>query len=227
MNIQVSKPAPAFADAAPLTSRSADLDFALWLTYITLAWMTIEGVASLLLGWASNSLLLESFGIDSVVELFSAGVLLWRLKIEAGGRATEDRVEAVERRAARWVGYSLYALVAYVLFNSAYGLFFAKRITDTHESAWGILIGLIAKVGMPILAGYKLRVAARLNSRALRADAMEAITCGYLSIVLMVGLAATRLFGWWWLDSIAALALIPFLIKEARAAITGDDCDCC
>ena len=56
---------------------------------------------------------------------------------------------------------------------------------------------------------------------------MEAITCGYLSIVLMVGLAATRLFGWWWLDSIAALALIPFLIKEARAAITGDDCECC
>jgi len=103
-----------------------------------------------------------------------------------------------------------------VLFNSAYGPFFAKRITDTHESAWGILIGLVAKVGMPILAGYKLRVAARLNSRALRADAMEAITCGYLSIVLMVGLAATRLLGWWWLDSVAALALVPFLIREAR-----------
>jgi divalent metal cation (Fe/Co/Zn/Cd) transporter len=79
---------------------------------------------------------------------------------------------------------------------------------------------------MPILAGYKLRLAARLNSRALRADAMEAITCGYLSIVLMVGLAATRFLGWWWLDSVAALALIPFLIKEARAAIRGE-CDCC
>ena len=90
-----------------------------------------------------------------------------------------------------------------------------------------ILIGLVAKVGIPILDSYKLRVAARLNSRALRADAMEAITCGYHSIVLMVGLAATRLFGWWWLDSIAALALIPFLIKEARVAITGDDCECC
>ena len=88
------------------------------------------------------------------------------------------------------------------------------------------MIGLVSKVGMPILAGYKLRVAARLNSRALRADAMEAITCGYLSIVLMVGLAATRLLGWWWLDSVAALALIPFLIKEAREAIRGE-CECC
>jgi divalent metal cation (Fe/Co/Zn/Cd) transporter len=217
------------ADAAVITfspERSADVRFALWLTYITLGWMTIEGAASLLLGWASNSLLLEAFGIDSVVELFSAGVLLWRLKVEASGLADETRVEAVERRAARWVGYSLYALVAYVIFNSAYGLFVVERVTDTHESAWGILIGLVAKIGMPILAGYKLRVAARLNSRALRADGIEAITCGYLSIVLMVGLAATRLFGWWWLDSVAALALIPFLIKEARAAIRGE-CDCC
>ena len=90
----------------------------------------------------------------------------------------------------------------------------------------GILIGLVAKVGMPILAGYKLKVAARLNSRALRADAIEAITCGYLSIVLMIGLAATRILGWWWLDSVAALALIPFLIKEARAAIEGEDACC-
>jgi len=78
---------------------------------------------------------------------------------------------------------------------------------------------------MPILAAYKLKVAARLNSRALRADAVESITCGYLSIVLMIGLAATRLLGWWWLDSIAALALIPFLVKEAREAISGE-CDC-
>jgi divalent metal cation (Fe/Co/Zn/Cd) transporter len=89
---------------------------------------------------------------------------------------------------------------------------------------WGILIGLVAKIGMPILAGFKLKVAARLNSRALRADAIESITCGYLSIVLMVGLAATWLLGWWWLDSVAALALIPFLIKEGRAAISGEKC---
>src|SRR5881398_848718 len=208
------------------TSRAGDLKKALLLTYITLGWMTIEGAASLLLGWASKSLLLESFGIDSVIELFSAGVLLWRLRVEAVGRASSEHVEAVERRAARWVGYSLYALVAYVLFNSGYGIFIAKRVTDTHESAWGILIGLVAKIGMPILAAYKLKVAARLNSGALRADAIEAIVCGYLSIVLMVGLAATRILGWWWLDSVAALALIPFLIKEARAAIEGEDACC-
>src|SRR6266566_3839165 len=204
--------------------RSEDIRFALLLTYITLGWMTIEGAASLLLGWASRSLLLEAFGIDSVIELFSAAVLLWRLRVEATGTATSEHVNLVEHRAARLVGYSLYALVAYIVLNSGYGLFVARRITDTHESVWGILIGAVAKVGMPILAAYKLKVAARLNSRALRADAVESITCGYLSIVLIIGLAATWLLGWWWLDSVAALALIPFLIKEARAAIS-DECN--
>jgi hypothetical protein len=99
-------------------SREADLRAALWLTYITIGWMTIEGAASLLLGWASKSLLLEAFGIDSVIELFSAGVLWWRLRVEAGGTASAEDAEATERRAARYVGYSLYALVAYVAFSS-------------------------------------------------------------------------------------------------------------
>ena len=210
-----------------VASRADAVRLALLLTYITLGWMTIEGAAALLLGWASKSLLLEAFGIDSVIELFSAAVLLWRLQVEASGLAAVEHVDAVEHRAARCVGYSLYALVVYVAFNSGYGLFIVKRITDTHESAWGILIGVVAKVGMPILAGYKLRVAARLNSRALRADAVESIVCGYLAIVLMVGLAATRILGWWWLDSVAALALIPFIIKEGRAAISGEACSAC
>src|SRR5438270_14038187 len=94
-------------------SRADALRRALLLTYITLGWMTIEGAASLLLGWASKSLLLEAFGIDCVVELFSAAVLLWRLKVEARGRATLQHVDLIEHRAARLVGYSLYALVAY------------------------------------------------------------------------------------------------------------------
>src|SRR2546430_12130040 len=101
---------------------------ALLLTHITIGWMTIEGAAALLLGWASKSLLLEAFGIDSVIELFSAAVLLWRLRIEASGTATSEHVNLVEDRAARLVGYSLYALVAYVLLNSGY------RCSSPHES---------------------------------------------------------------------------------------------
>jgi len=116
-------------------SRSESVRLALLLTYITIGWMTIEGATSLLLGWASKSLLLEAFGFDSVIELFSAAVLLWRLRVEASGAAANEHVDFVERRAACLVGYSLYALVAYVVLSSGYGLFIAKRITDTHESA--------------------------------------------------------------------------------------------
>src|SRR5947209_19375094 len=102
----------------PGASRADAVRLALLLTYVTLGWMTIAGAASLLLGWASKSLLLQAFGIDSVIELFSAAVLLWRLRIEAGGTATSEHVNFVERRAARLVGYSLYALVIYVVLNS-------------------------------------------------------------------------------------------------------------
>ena len=70
----------------------------------------------------------------------------------------------------------------------------------------------------------KLKVAAHLNSRALLADAIESIKLGYLSVVSMLGLAATWLLGWWRLDSVVALALIPFLIKEGRAAVRGECC---
>src|SRR5882762_6958428 len=95
--------------------RADDVRLALILTYITLGWMTIEGAASLILGWASRSLLLDAFGIDSLVELFSASVVLWRLHIEAGGRADQSDVALVERRASKWAVYALYALALYVV----------------------------------------------------------------------------------------------------------------
>src|SRR2546429_1718428 len=190
-------------DASSIRERSDNVRFALLLTYITLGWMTIEGAASLLLGWASKSLLLEAFGIDSVIELFSAAVLLWRLRVESSGTATSEHVNFVERRAARLVGYSLYALVAYVILNSGYGLFIAKRITDTHESVWGILIGLVAKIGIPILAAYKLKAAARLNFPALPAAPMAAAPAGYRLIALDDGVAARSLLDWGRLASVA------------------------
>ncbi len=207
-----------------MPKRTADIQLALRLTYATLAWMLVEGGAALWLGAKSRSLLLEGFGLDSVLEMASAGILLWRLRVEASAFASEAQTETTERRAARLVGFGLYALALGIVAGAGYGLL-ARHHANTHESVWGIAIGLVAKVGMPLLAGMKLQVAARLQSRALRADAMEAITCGYLSVVLVVGLAATRLFGWWWLDSIASLALVPFLIKEGREAVTGE-CRC-
>jgi hypothetical protein len=172
---------PSYDRAADVRAALGLTYLTLGLTYLTLGWMTVEGAAALWLGAASKSLLLEGFGLDSVVELFSAGVLLWRLRVEAGGRASAVRVEAVERRAARLVGYTLYGLALFVAANSLLGLTVLKTRTDTHESVWGILIGLAVTRLLPRL---------------------------------------------WWLDSVAALALIPLLLKEGREAVTGE-CGCC
>ena len=150
------------------SNREADIRMALLLTYITLGWMAIEGAASIILGILAKSLLLEAFGIDSAVELFSACVLSWRLRVETSGTIDEARIQAVECRASRLAGYALYVLALYVIVSSVYGLV-TDNATDTRQSIWGIIVGVVAAFGMPVLAKYKLRLAApnRLNSKAL------------------------------------------------------------
>src|SRR5579864_9285898 len=129
----------------PLSDRQKDLSIALRLTYLTLAWMTVEGAASVALGVVSKSILLIAFGIDSGIELFSAFLLLWRLRAEAGGKADAARVEAVERRASKWAGYALYALALYVVATSIYGLV-VHHAANAQESVWGVAIGVVAAV---------------------------------------------------------------------------------
>ncbi len=206
------------------TGRARDVRAALRLEYFTLAWMTLEFVFALTLGLLSGSLLLLAFGLDSLIELASAAVMAWRLQVEFRGNAAPARIARVERRAALLTGYLLYALSAYIVGSSAYGLAVAHT-TDTNVSVWGLVIGAFAVILMPWLAYYKRRLAApgRLDSKALRADAAEAISCAYLAGVLIVGLLLSRLLGWWWLDSVAALALVPFIVIEAREATSEKD----
>lgn len=204
-------------------TRRADVRSAVQLEYITLVWMAVELCSAVALGLLSGSLLLLAFGLDSLIELVSGAVVLWRLRSERDQVSSAQRVATVERRAARWTGYLLFALAAYVIASSVYGLVVGHR-ADAREGAWGLVVVGIAIVGMPVLAHYKRRLAApgRLDSKALRADAAEAMACAYLSAVVVVGLVLSRALGWWWLDSAAALALLPFVVSEAREAITGE-----
>ena len=155
--------------------------------------------------------------------------MLWRLRAEFGGDAGREKIQSVERRAGRGTGYLLYALAVYVAASSVHGLAVGHR-AGVGESIWGLAIGVIAIVAMPWLAYYKRRLASleRLNSKSLRADAAEAVSCAYLSAVLVVGLLLSRLLGWWWPDSVAALVLIPFIVIEDHEAMSeksevGDD----
>ena len=130
--------------------------------------------------------------------------------------------EARERKTSRISGYLLYAFAVYVVLQAAYGLLHRR----TAETSWpGIAVAVVAAFGMPLLARAKIRVADKIGSPALRADAMETFTCGYLSWALLAGLAASAALHWWWLDSAAALIIVPLLLKESREAVSGK-CNC-
>ncbi len=202
---------------------SGKMKLALQLESITLVWMMIEATVSIGAGIAAGSLLLVAFGIDSVIEFISASVLFWRLGKEARAEAKDKAsIERLERKAGRISGYLLYALSGYVVLQAIYG-FTHKHNADT--SYLGIAVAVIAALGMPLLAKAKIRVADEIGSKALRADAMETFTCGYLSWVLLAGLVFNTLLHWWWLDAAASLVIVPLLVKEARVAMTGE-CSC-
>lgn len=183
------------------------------LEWLTAAWMVVEAAVAIGSGIAAHSLSLVAFGVDSVIELASAAVLLWRLVIEIG--RDEAFSEAVEQRASRVAGALLFALAAYVVASSIYGLWRGK---GQDFSGPGLILAVLAIPIMYCLATAKIRSAGQIGSRALRADAVESITCGYLSGVVVVGLLAQLLFGAGWIDSATALVIVGFLVKEGREA---------
>lgn len=205
------------------TTRADQMRTALRLERLTLVWMVIEASVSLGAGVVAHSVLLLAFGVDSIIELVSAGLLYFRLSKEAQATPHECAgIEALEAKVSRISGWLLYLLALYVVLQSGYGLLH-RHMAET--SLPGLAVAAIAALGMPALAKAKLRIADKIGSKALRADAMETFTCGFLSWILLAGLGATSLLHWWWLDSVAALVLVPFLIKEGREAISGQ-CEC-
>ncbi len=181
--------------------------------------MLIEAAVAIGSGVAAHSLSLIAYGADSLIELASAGVLLWRLNVEM--RQGMEFSESIEQRASRIGGALLFVLAAYVGASAAYGLW----VREGQEfSTPGFAVAVLAIPVMWWLARAKTQVADQIDSRALRADAVESITCGYLSGVLVLGLFAQLIMpGWWWIDSVTSLAIVVLLVKEGREAWEGDD----
>jgi len=181
--------------------------------------MAIEGAVAIISGVAAHSLSLLAFGIDSIIELISAGVLLWRLAVEL--RRGETFSEAAERAASRIGGALIFALAAYVVVNAGWSLW--RREGEAFSPA-GLILALLALPVMYVLARAKLRLAGQLGSRALRADAVESAACFYLSGTVAVGLVAQSLYDVWWIDAVTSLAIVYFLVREGREAWQGEDC---
>ena len=182
---------------------------------LTIAWMVVELVVALWAGIAARSVALTTFGIDSALELFTALVVLRQLLLHTE-RATDEELDARERQASRLVGWGLYGLVAYIVASSAWSLASGSR---PESSPAGLTLAVAALIVMPLLWRWRLGLARRLDSPALRADAACSLVCIYMSAVLLVGLGLNSLFGWWWADPVAALAMIWWIKGEAHEAV--------
>lgn len=180
----------------------------------TVAWMVVEAALALGAGLAAGSLLLVAFGADSVIELVSGGILLWRLAVEERGGSLA-RVQRAEHRAAWVVAVCLALLCLYVLVSAGYGLVTQAK---PDQSLVGILVAAAAMAVMPGLGITKRRLASRLDSDALRGDAASSFTCAYMAATVLVGLGLNALFGWWWAEYVAALVFLIWLGLETKEA---------
>ncbi len=203
--------------SCPCASRKADTHSARRLEWFTLGWNATEAAVAITAGVFAGSIALVCFGADSVIESLSSLVLLWRLQ-------SHEVDEQRERLALRLVGVCFFILAAYVAYDAAHSLI---RHEPPHTSFVGIALSVVSLIVMPLLARAKRRVAARLDSAALAADSRQTDLCAYLSAILLGGLALNAAFGWWWTDPVAALIMVPIIIREGTQALRGELCDDC
>jgi divalent metal cation (Fe/Co/Zn/Cd) transporter len=182
---------------------------------ITLAWMLVECGVSLYAAALAHSPAMLAFGSDSLIELFSATVVVLQYL---------PHFPLSQERANRTGG-----LLLFVLAGVMAAIAIAALVLHAHPetSRPGIAITIAALFAMPILAWLKNREARRTNNPALRADAVQSATCAYLAGITFLGLSVNAVFGVAWFDSLAALLAAPLLLKEGKAAWRGESCGCC
>jgi divalent metal cation (Fe/Co/Zn/Cd) transporter len=204
-----------------VTTRAAAVHSGLNLEYFTVWWNGLEAIVALICGAVAGSIALTGFGLDSLIEVSSGGVLLWRLHSDHD----TARREGVERRALKLVGISLLALAIYVAGESVLSL---VRRDVPERSLPGIVLAMAALIVMPVLARAKRKVASAIASPALQADSRQTDICAYLSAILLLGLLLNAALGWWWADAAAALGMAPLIAYEGVQALRGKTCcdDC-
>lgn len=182
------------------------------LEYATISWNCVEGVVAIGSGLAAGSIALVGFGLDSFIEVFAAGVVLWRML-----GATEQR----EQRALRLIALTFFALALYLAVDASHDLITTTR---PRTSTIGIVVTVVSLIVMPLLARAKRDAGRQLGNAALIADAAETKLCAYLSASVLTGLVLHAAFGWWWADPLAALVIAVLAVREGREAWRGESC---
>lgn len=230
MTVRTELPTIARDTTEPLTTapvldpavRVRALDRARLLNRVTIGWNLVEGIVAVAAGVVAGSVSLVGFGIDSGIEVSAAVILAWRLHRERDPGCTQPS----DRLATRAIALSLALLAAYVTVTAIGDLASGAR---PDASPVGIVIAAVSLAAMPGLARAKRRLAPALGSRAVEADAAQTNICAWLSGVLLVGLGANALLGWWWADPVAAIGIASLAAFEARRTWTANSLDdtCC
>lgn len=200
--------------------RKGQLVRGLRLEYFSITWNVLESVIGIVAGILSGSVALIGFALDSVVESSSAGILIWRLRSERTGTRS---AESAEKLAVRLVAAAFFLLAGYVAIRAVTHL---VRQIHPEESLIGILLAVVSLIVMPLLARAKRGAARELDSRSLQADSKQTTLCMYMSALLLFGLAANSLFGWWWADPIAGLGIAALAVREGHQLWTTEDFCC-
>ncbi|HEY3112062.1 MAG TPA: cation transporter [Gemmatimonadaceae bacterium] len=201
----------------PDPDRAALVRRGIWLSYATIGYNSLEAIGSLVAGIIAGSVALVGFGIDSVIEVTASVAAQWRLRSDIN----ESRRERVELLTMRIVGVCFIALAIYILFDAANTLV-TRAAPD--RSVFGILILALSVIVMPILARSKKRVARELTSVALEAEATQTSLCAYLSVIGLAGVLLNGILGWWWADPVAALLMVPIIVREGIEGIRAEAC---
>ena len=192
------------------------LNLARHLLLFTVLYNVAEGVIALWSGIVAGSFALVFFGADSYIEVAAASLVLWRLGIE-----DNERAEVVEHQVVRFIGVTFLVLSAVIVFQSVWAL---SQQNGAEESLVGIGLAVTSVTLMPLIAVWKLKIAAKGNLQSIAIEAKETIACAALSLILLVGLVANATLGWWWLDAVTALLLVPWLLREGLEGIRGEGC---
>lgn len=200
-----------------MSTRAAAVHRGVNLEYVTIGWNLLEGAVGLVAGVVAGSIALVGFGIDSLIEISSGGILLWRLHADHDERQREK----IEGHALKLVSLTLFTLAAYVAVESALSLLHREAPA---RSLPGIALAIASLIAMPLLARAKRRVASELASSALHADSWQNDICAYLSAILLAGLLLNAVFGWWWADPAAGLLMTPIIGYDGMRAWRGRTC---
>jgi len=169
-------------------------------------------------GIRTGSIVLIAFGLVSIIGLVMAGMLLLRLRNELQGQTSKEAYTRTERKVLFIVGVAFFLLALYIMNESGSRLYYREK---PETSTVGLVLSVLSLVGLPILAVMKFRTARGLESRALRIDARETAVCAYVALTLFLGMSLHAWLGWWWADSVAALLMLPLIVRAGWEAVEG------